>query len=58
MDHLRERLEEIPADKAVWIYCQVGLRGYIAQRILLQKGYGEVYNLSGGYGLICAVRMA
>ena len=58
VDHLRERLEEIPADKAVWIYCQVGLRGYIAQRILLQKGYGEVYNLSGGYGLICAIRMA
>ena len=57
VDDLRERLEEVPEDKAVWIYCQMGIRGYIAQRILMQKGFGEVYNLSGGYELLCAVGM-
>jgi CoA-disulfide reductase len=49
VDELRERLEEIPKDKVVYILCQVGLRGYIACRILKQKGYGQVKNLSGGY---------
>lgn len=48
VDSLRERLSEIPKDKPAYLFCQVGLRGHIANRILTQKGY-EVYNLSGGY---------
>jgi rhodanese-related sulfurtransferase len=48
VDHLRERMNELPKDKPVYLYCQVGLRGYIAARILSQNGY-DVYNLSGGY---------
>ncbi len=49
VDELREMLDEIPSDKTIIIYCAVGLRGYIASRILLQSGFEKVYNLSGGY---------
>jgi len=49
VDEIRGRLSEIPKDKKIVVYCAVGLRGYLASRILLQNGYTEVYNLSGGY---------
>ncbi len=49
LDKLRDRLDELPRDKRIYIFCQVGLRGYIAARILIQKGYSNVKNLSGGY---------
>ncbi len=49
VDDLRERLNELPKDKKIIVYCGVGLRGYIACRILTQSGFKEVYNLSGGY---------
>ncbi|HOJ11301.1 MAG TPA: CoA-disulfide reductase [Clostridiales bacterium] len=49
IDELRDRLDEIPKDKDIYIFCQVGLRGYVAYRILTQKGYKSVKNLSGGY---------
>jgi rhodanese-related sulfurtransferase len=39
----------LPKDKTIIIYCGIGLRAYIACRILMQKGYEKVYNLSGGY---------
>ncbi len=45
---LRDRLEELPKDKEVIIYCAIGHRGYIGQRILSQKGY-KCRNLIGGY---------
>jgi len=51
VDELRSRLDEIPKDKTIYIYCEAGLRGYLAQRILTQNGYGSVFNLSGGYYL-------
>lgn len=47
LDELRDRLDEIPKDKAIYVYCQVGLRGYIATRILMQNGF-DVKNLDGG----------
>lgn len=46
---IRDRLAEIPRDKPVVIYCGVGLRGYLAERILRQSGFTDVANLSGGY---------
>ena len=46
---LRERLDEITHDKPVVLFCQIGLRGYLAWRILHQAGYKEIFNLSGGY---------
>ena len=51
VDELRNRLNEIPTDKNIYIYCEAGLRGYLAQRILRQNGYDNVANLSGGYYL-------
>ena len=45
---LRSRLFELPKDRKIVIYCQVGLRGYVAERILKQLGY-DVANLSGGF---------
>ena len=51
VDELRSRLDEIPKDKNIFIYCEAGLRGYLAQRILVQSGFKNVSNLSGGYQL-------
>lgn len=48
VDRLRERLVELDKNKEINVYCQVGLRGYIATRILLQNGF-RAKNLSGGY---------
>ncbi|WFD09859.1 CoA-disulfide reductase [Tepidibacter hydrothermalis] len=48
LGEIRGRLDEIPKDKEVYITCQVGLRGYLASRILSQNGY-KVKNLDGGY---------
>jgi NADPH-dependent 2,4-dienoyl-CoA reductase/sulfur reductase-like enzyme/rhodanese-related sulfurtransferase len=49
LDELRSRLEEIPRDRFVVAFCGVGLRGYLAERILRQRGWSSVGNLSGGY---------
>jgi len=49
VDEIRTRTAEIPKNKKIVIYCGVGLRGYVASRILMQSGYREVFNLSGGY---------
>lgn len=48
LDVLRMRLHELPKDRLILIYCQIGLRGYLASRILKQEGF-SVKNLSGGY---------
>ncbi len=50
VDELRERLDELDPTKPIYVACQVGLRGYIAARLLIQRGF-DVYNLSGGYRL-------
>lgn len=48
VDELREFLEDIPQDKKTIVFCEVGLRGYVASRILMQSGFDTVYNLIGG----------
>ncbi|MCX6085181.1 MAG: FAD-dependent oxidoreductase [Caldiserica bacterium] len=49
LPELRDRLAELPAGKKIILtYCKVGLRGYVAQRILTQNGF-QVANLTGGY---------
>ena len=48
LDDLRERMKEIPRDKPVFLYCGVGLRGYLASNILRENGYADVRNLIGG----------
>ncbi len=46
---LRERMNEVPRDKPILIYCAVGLRGYLGERMLKLNGYADVANLTGGY---------
>lgn len=48
LSELRKRVDELPKDKEIWVYCAIGLRGYIASRFLSQKGY-KVKNIAGGY---------
>ncbi|MFX0019850.1 MAG: FAD-dependent oxidoreductase [Promethearchaeota archaeon] len=48
---LRNRLNEIPKDKDIYVFCEVGFRGYLTTRLLVQKGFNSVYNLTGGYKL-------
>ena len=48
LDDMRQRLGEIPTDRPVWLFCGVGLRGYLASNILKGNGYSEVRNLIGG----------
>lgn len=48
VDQLRQRMNELPKDKEIIIYCQVGLRGNVAYRQLVNKGY-KARNLLGGY---------
>lgn len=48
LDELRDRMEELPTDKMIYTFCAVGLRGYLAYRILTQHGFNQVRNLSGG----------
>lgn len=49
LDDIRGRLAEIPKDKPIVTACAIGLRGYLAARILIGKGYKNVRNLAGGY---------
>lgn len=51
LDDMRERIGEIPAGKPVFLYCGVGLRGYLASNILRQNGFADVRNLIGGLKL-------
>ncbi|GGP06170.1 NADH dehydrogenase [Cloacibacterium rupense] len=50
VDDLRENLENLDKNKVYAIYCQVGLRGYLANRIMKNNGFKAV-NLNGGYNL-------
>ncbi len=49
VNKLRENLDSMDKSKKYVIYCAVGMRGYIASRIMLQNGFSEVYNLLGGF---------
>lgn len=48
LNELRNRMEELDRNRKVVVYCQVGIRGYVADRILTQNGY-QVQNITGGY---------
>ncbi len=48
VDDLRNRLAELPKNRPIVVYCQVGQRGYLATRILMQAGFAAT-NLGGGY---------
>ncbi len=50
LEKLRDNLDKLDKTKPVYVTCQIGLRGYLACRILKQYGF-DCYNLSGGYRL-------
>lgn len=54
LTEIRQRIAEFSPDKEYMVYCQAGLRGYLAYRILKQKGF-KVSNLDGGYKTYCMV---
>lgn len=54
---LRERLNELPKNKVIYVTCQVGLRGYVACRILEANGY-ECFNVDGGVKTYLTVKRA
>jgi len=49
LDDLRGRLGELDRTREIMVYCRSGLRSYLAARILSQKGFRDVKNMSGGY---------
>jgi len=53
VDELRNKLNELPKDTAINVYCAVGIRSYIACRILTQNGF-IARNISGGYITYCS----
>jgi CoA-disulfide reductase len=48
LNQLRNQLDELPKDQTIYVSCQVGLRGYLASRILKNNGY-HVKNVDGGW---------
>ena len=54
LSQLRDRYEEIPKDKPVYIHCRSGQRSYNAVLALKAKGYDKVFNVSGGFLGVCA----
>lgn len=54
LNDLRSRLDELPKDQTIYVSCQVGLRGYLATRILMNQGY-RVKNVDGGWKTYSAV---
>jgi len=51
---LRDRLSEIPKDKPIYLYCKIGLTGYVASRIMKASSY-KVFNLDGGFATYSTV---
>ena len=49
---LRKRCHELLATAPTLVYCKVGYRGYLAYRILKQRGFNDVFNLDGGFKLV------
>jgi len=55
INELRDRLNELPKDKRIYVYCNVGLESYIATRMLIQHGFDAV-NMNGGYSMFKNVK--
>jgi NADPH-dependent 2,4-dienoyl-CoA reductase/sulfur reductase-like enzyme/rhodanese-related sulfurtransferase/TusA-related sulfurtransferase len=51
LNELRNRLNEMSKESPITVYCEVGYRSYLATRILMQHGFNEVYELTGGFKL-------
>jgi len=53
LSELRQRMDEIPKDKPVYLHCRSGQRSYNACLALQHNGYDKVYNISGGFIGLC-----
>jgi len=51
LKELRNRLNELSKEKPIVVYCEVGYRSYLATRILMQRGFNDIYELTGGFKL-------
>jgi rhodanese-related sulfurtransferase len=49
LSELRDRLQEIPGDRPVYVYCRTGQRSYNAVLALQNSGFANVYNITGGF---------
>ncbi|MCG8569951.1 MAG: FAD-dependent oxidoreductase [Spirochaetes bacterium] len=52
LEELRERLNEVPVNREIYLLSHTGLRSYLAERILKGHGYEHVYNIQGGLSII------
>lgn len=48
---LRERYKELPRDKKIILFCNTGFQSYVASRILIQRGFDNIYSLAAGITL-------
>ncbi len=55
VNDIRKKISRLDKSKAIYLFCGVGMRGYIAARVLSQNGFDRVYNLSGGTKVFKAV---
>lgn len=58
LQELRDRLNELPKDRPIYTFCTVGLRGYLAYRILIQYGFEKAKNLNGGLRILEAATVS
>ena len=53
---LRQKYQELPKDKKIVLFCNTGFQSYVASRILIQRGFNNVYSLTGGITLYKELR--
>lgn len=58
LSQLRDRLDELPQDRPLYVHCRSGQRSYYACRILAAHGFRDVYNIAGSYLAICLYEYA
>lgn len=58
LSQIRDRLDEIPKDRPVYLHCRSGQRSYYACRILTACGFRDVYNIAGSYLALCLYEYA
>lgn len=56
IESLRNRIEEVPRGRKVILICNSGYTSYLASRILLQKGFNNVYSFMGGMKLYSEIK--
>lgn len=54
LSSLRSRLDSLPRNRKILLYCRVGFRSYLAHRILVQSGFNQVKTLAGGSKTFCS----